>query len=136
MTHVNFHFILLKMRERVFPSISFLSVSVKVKKALSLYSGVLKRAFEHPLTRWDKIGTFVRRKYSATCLVKYYDDFFVGFVFCTKEQCQPKYFNAQFLPLSKSYVYIVPPSGNYYWPSQRKSSIAFSFVLCSLLLNY
>ena len=33
---------------------------------------------------WDKIGPVVKRKYSAACFVKYYNDLLIGFVFCTE----------------------------------------------------
>ena len=46
------------------------------------------------LTGLDKAGTVVKRKYSVTCLVRYNNDFVVGF-----GQRHPKYFNVEFLPL-------------------------------------
>ena len=47
-----------------------------------------------------QLGTIVKRKYSATCLVKSYNNVFVGFIFCTIKQSHTNHFNAEFLPLS------------------------------------
>ena len=44
----------------------------------------LKPAHEFSLSAGDKIGTVIKRKYSATCLVKYYNNFFDRLVFCTE----------------------------------------------------
>ena len=41
------------------------------------------------LTGLDKAGTVVKRKYSATCLVRYNNDFVVGFVFCVEKATSP-----------------------------------------------
>ena len=96
----------LKMRERVFPSISFLAVSAQVKRTFTtlLWSFELrcslKPAHECPLTGWDKVSAVVKRQYSAICLIKYYKDFHVGYVFAPKKQSHLKYFNAKFLLLS------------------------------------
>ena len=80
--------------------ISFVAVGEKVKKILfHVTVEFLKLANERLLTGLDKIGTFVKRQHSATCLVKYYNAFFVVFIFCTEKQRYYRYFHAEFLPL-------------------------------------
>ena len=96
LTHVNFHFIPLKIRERIFPLISFLEVGVKVKKksCITLLRSFelqcsMKPAHECPFIVWDKVDTVITRQYSAICSVKYYKDLYLRFVFCTEKAMLP-----------------------------------------------
>ena len=87
------------MRERVFPSILFLAVSVKMKKkTVSRYCRVLNYDAVccqqiNALKLDDQtIGTIVKRKYSAACLVKSYNAVFVEFLFCAEKTTSPQIF--------------------------------------------
>lgn len=106
-TTLNYYFILLNTRERVFPLILFLAVSVKVKKVLyhvtvefwiTMQFVVSKRLpFHWMANQWVlSLGRNILLHASLNLTMMIMSELY----FAWKKQRYPRYLNAEFLPLS------------------------------------